>query len=236
MRIFGISDLHGHLPDSSNWPSVDVAVIAGDVIPANTQLHGDMLRQWRWIHDRFVPWIMALPATHAVITWGNHDWIGDSAGPARGNLVTGKEAWWPANIHLLVNRAVIIDGVKFYGVPQTPRFYDWAFNEDDNEDSLGLRWASVPDDTDVLVSHGPPYGAVDWVGVRSDMRVGSVTMRRWLEVDAPRPAHVFCGHIHSAGGHVGHVHNTRIYNVAMVDEGYRLTGRVPDVVEVFPRG
>ena len=235
MKILGLSDLHGYRPATDLWPAADVAVIAGDIVPATAQYHGTSatgrMRQAEWMKNEFIPWLSTIPVKHVVMTWGNHDWCADQPG---GSLI--PDSWWPEHCHMLVNRGITIDGVHFYGVPQTPRFYDWAFNEDDNERSLGLRWDAVDPETDVLISHGPPFGAVDWVGTRSKgERVGSVTLRRWLEAEEQRrPSVVVCGHIHEAGGMRGCVNNTSIVNVALVDERYKLC-RTPMVIEVHAR-
>ena len=215
MKLLLMADLHGTLPVVTT--EADVAVIAGDVIPATSTYSSTkdgLLRQVQWIHERFIPWLQTLPVTSVVITWGNHDWFADQKD---GSLV--PELWWPENVHVLVNKAVTLDGVKFYGVPQQPRFYDWAFNEDDTPEGLGQRWQQVPDDTDVLVTHGPPFGCVDWVGSR---RCGSKTMATWLKSGTDNlPTLVVCGHIHAAGGNTRKCGETVVMNVALADEQYR---------------
>jgi Icc-related predicted phosphoesterase len=202
----------------------DVAVIAGDLVPATNYFHGSRgwPRQVEWLRDQFVPWLNRLPVRHVVFTYGNHDWCAD--------LKLIPDSIWPKNVHPLVNSGITIEGVHFYGVPQTPRFFDWAFNEDDNEDSLGLRWRAVDPQTDVLISHGPPFGCVDAVGT---LRVGSVTLRRWLEYseEFPRPRYIICGHIHPGGGNEGIVGTTTVYNVAILNDQYNPV-RSARVIEV----
>ncbi|WP_199698433.1 hypothetical protein, partial [Deinococcus cavernae] len=47
----------------------------------------------------------------------------------------------------------------FWGSPVTPFFCNWAFNR--HEDEIGRHWAMIPDDVDVLVTHGPAQGILD---------------------------------------------------------------------------
>ncbi len=47
-----------------------------------------------------------------------------------------------------------MDGVKFYGVPM--------FIEDCITDRQSRNYASIPDDTDVLITHSPAYGILDF--------------------------------------------------------------------------
>lgn len=219
MHILAMSDLHGHLPKIHTLPSADVAVIAGDITPALTSYYGGnpagRYNQLRWILDTFIPWVNTLPVSQVVLTWGNHDHIGEHP-----DLLT--EAMWPEQVHVLVNRSVTLDGVSFHGVPQTPRFHDWAFNEDDTDDALGRCWAQVPEGTDVLVSHGPPRGACDTIR-RGEYGLGSRTQSNWLHGSAPnRPRIVVCGHIHGSGGKTGGCGSTKVYNVAVVNEAYQM--------------
>jgi Icc-related predicted phosphoesterase len=229
MRLLCMSDLHGHLPVCD--PKVfaaDVAVIAGDIMPADREHHGGhvigLMNQEQWFIHTFLPWAQSLPVKHVVMTWGNHDHLGEHPDRYRSVL--------PENVHVLVNESCEIDGVTFYGVPQTPRFFDWAFNEDDTPESLGRRWAEVPDQTHILISHGPPFGTVDWVNDRTGQRVGSHTQADWLKSEASnRPVMVLCGHIHGSGGQFGMCGDVKVANVGILSERYQVV-RNPMLLDV----
>lgn len=228
MTLLAMSDLHGELLDPSTLPRADVAVIAGDITPVDHKYYGatmkGVLMQAQWIERTFIPWLATLPVAHVVLTWGNHDHIGEHP-----ELL--PDSLWPARMHMLVNQHVTIDGVMFYGVPQTPWFHDWAFNDDDTQASLGRRWAQVPDGTDVLVSHGPPYGVCDTAS-RGGPPLGSATQQAWLESEATnRPRLVICGHIHGSSGRSGMCGTSQVYNVALVNEDYRVV-HAPRVLTV----
>ena len=232
MRLLCLSDMHGELRHyESPAHNAHVAVIAGDVTPATHAYYGGkpsgLSLQAHWFAQTFLPWVETLPVDHVVMTWGNHDHLGEHPELYRSLVPVGHK------LRILVNESCVIDGVRFHGVPQTPRFYDWAFNEDDTAAGLGRFWKLVPTDTDVLISHGPPRGTVDWVGdARRGERVGSDTQEAWLKSEnAPNLSVVICGHIHAAGGQHGWCGRTRVENVAIVNEAYRVV-REPRVVEI----
>ena len=50
------------------------------------------------------------------------------------------------------------DNVRIYGSPWQPEFYNWAFNLPRNGEEMKARWDAIPDNTDILITHGPAYG------------------------------------------------------------------------------
>jgi Icc-related predicted phosphoesterase len=87
-----------------------------------------------------------------------------------------------------------IGGLRFYGSPWTPLFWDWAFMLPDAE--LVEKWKAIPSGLDVLITHGPPHGVLDLTN-RND-RAGSLALLHRVREAKPR-LHVF-GHIHEAAG------------------------------------
>jgi Icc-related predicted phosphoesterase len=86
--------------------------------------------------------------------------------------------------------------IKFYGSPWQPEFYNWAFNLPRNGWELELKWKEIPDDTDILITHGPPHGCRDFTP--QNLQVGCELLRYRLDTLKPL-VHVF-GHIHHAYG------------------------------------
>src|SRR5579883_691387 len=118
MRICAIADLHGNLP--ANIPTCDVLLIAGDICPSRwargrAERQAIVDHQAWWLRSCFERWLRALDCKHIVATWGNHDWIGEHPEQV-------PELPW----QLLVDSSTTIEGFKFYGMPWTPRFRDWA--------------------------------------------------------------------------------------------------------------
>ncbi len=100
----------------------------------------------------------------------------------------------PRVVHL-EDEGIVIDGVHFWGSPWQPAFGGWAFNLPRGE-ALREKWALIPRGTDVLVTHGPPFGRGD----RASMvgREGCMDLLARVREIAPR-VHFF-GHIHEDGG------------------------------------
>ncbi|ETO19495.1 hypothetical protein RFI_17735 [Reticulomyxa filosa] len=89
-------------------------------------------------------------------------------------------------------------GIKIYGSPWQPEFCDWAFNLRTRKE-LASKWAQIPLDTDILITHGPPFGHGDVVS--DGWKNNAVGCKDLLErVMAVKPKfHVF-GHIHEGYG------------------------------------
>jgi hypothetical protein len=145
----------------------------------------------------------------------NHDWIGEKA-----PHLSPKLRW-----HMLCDESINLLGFKIYGTPWQPRFFDWAFNAD--EDVLEKKWAAIPDDTDILVLHGPPYGFGDlapaYTGVRNEMeRTGSPSLIKRIREIKPQLA-IF-GHIHPGYG-VYEENGVVMANVSVLNDKYQLVNK-----------
>ena len=161
MRIAATSDLHGHLPQI---PDCDVLVVAGDIGPPYGWYHERSRTAWEWLEGDFSDWIRSTPARVVGIA-GNHDL------PMERNEDRAKDLPWT----YLSDSGCEIDGIKFWGSPWTPTFGEWAFMEGDFR--LAARWAKIPADTDVLLTHGPPYGFADVN--EFGQGCGSKTLMQW---------------------------------------------------------
>ena len=184
VRIAVTADLHGYLPPV---PACDVLVLAGDLTPATNHEVGF---QARWLDETLRPWLESTPAGHVAAIAGNHDFIFEREPEA----VPGDLPWT-----YLQDSGATIDGVRFWGSPWTPWFHDWAFNApkgDAAEDFLEAKLASAPDDTDVLLIHGPPAGFGDRTS--TGHLAGSTAFLRLI--DRVEPALAVYGHIHEGRG------------------------------------
>jgi Icc-related predicted phosphoesterase len=101
---------------------------------------------------------------------------------------------------------------------------------------LEAAYTSIPDETDIIVSHQPPFGYGDKVldrytlsekDIVNDGHVGSKELLATIE--RVRPKAVICGHIHSGYGSY-RFNDTMIYNVALVDESYQLTNQPTEII------
>lgn len=122
------------------------------------------------------------------------------------------------NITYLEDNQVIIDGIKIWGTPWQPRFYDWAFNLDRNGDELKAKWDLIPEDVDILLTHGPAFGILD--NQRRGEHMGCELLAKRLKIIKPK-IHAF-GHNHYAYGYKQKKGTLHI-NDALLDEKYFYT-------------
>ena len=143
MRIVCISDTHKlHYEIKYPVPDGDVFIHAGDF--TNVGELSDVID--------FNGWLKSLPHQHKIVIAGNHDLCFESS-PAKAIPLLEDCIYLQAS-------SVVIEGKLFYGSPWQPRFRDWAFNLDRGED-LAEKWALIPTNTDILITHCPPSGILD---------------------------------------------------------------------------
>jgi predicted phosphodiesterase len=120
--------------------------------------------------------------------------------------------------------------IKFWGSPWQPEFYNWAFNLPRLGDELKKYWDMIPNDTDVLITHGPPNEARDFVNNwRQPVRnVGCELLRFRVEQIKPL-VHIF-GHIHESYG-VEYVKDILYVNASTCTERYAPSNK-PIVVDL----
>jgi Icc-related predicted phosphoesterase len=129
------------------------------------------------------------------------------------------------NLTYLQDEACEVEGLKFYGSPHQPRFFNWAFNKDRGED-IKRYWDKIPTDTDVLITHGPPYGYCDEAyreGFGITEHVGCKDLLDATLRIAPK-LHLF-GHIHYSGQTSYIAPKTTYANVSMLNEAYLVWGK-----------
>uniref|UniRef100_A0A8C5BL02 Metallophosphoesterase domain containing 1 n=1 Tax=Gadus morhua TaxID=8049 RepID=A0A8C5BL02_GADMO len=74
-----------------------------------------------------------------------------------------------------------------------PWYYGWGFNLPRGQALLD-KWNQIPDSTDILVTHCPPLGFLDWVPKKMQ-RVGCMELLNTVQRRVQPKLHVF-GHIH----------------------------------------
>ncbi len=234
MRIAALSDLHGYLP---SVPECDLLIVAGDLcVDQIGTSHAAVAhdQQERWF-DRYVrPWFLQAPASHKVMTWGNHDWCGedgdfadDMPGRAKNGalqIVVDGETSVP-----LVNSHSAAGSLRIWATPWSNAFMDWAFMKKPEE--LAEIYALIPEGIDILVSHQPPLGYGDLSVLRGSGQSEHHGSRELLAaIKRVRPKLVVCGHIHEGHGRYEY-DGIPIYNVSVVDEQFRLVHE-PTMIEM----
>jgi len=228
MRVAALSDQHGYL---SEIPRCDLLIVAGDVCPDRFgpfRARHEPEKQKSWFNRKVRPWLAKAPATHKILTWGNHDWCGqECAFP-----YDSPEHASTTELQILVDQETTVDSpdgaVTVWATPWSNRFMNWAFMKEPAE--LEDIYTQIPDGIDILVSHQPPYGYGDRLVNEMSDHVEHLGSRELLTaIRRVRPKLVICGHIHSGYGRF-ECDGIPVYNVSVVDEQYRLV-RPPTIIE-----
>lgn len=205
MRVACTSDIHNNLISKNILPDADVLCISGDLTLFRKYDYGT---QAYFINEGLFRWCESLKEKYKKILFcfGNHDGCGEH---------------WPDEIRVADNACLLndsgatVDGVNFWGTPWTVPFCGWHFmagNEKRNE-----KFSLIPENTDVLLSHGPPrLGKLDEC-VDGHKAGDSVLMDHIKRV---KPKLCVCGHIHEGSGQVNILNGTKIANCSYVDLGY----------------
>ena len=143
-------------------------------------------------------WFAEVPAKRVVCIGGNHDFP-----------LQDREFRF-AHAEYLCDESTTIDGLKIHGTPWCPDLADFAFYLPD--EALALKWRLIPADTDILITHTPPYGILD-LPTSGTPHLGCRHLRQELERIRPS-IHAF-GHVHASHGERT-LDGTRFYNAAVV--------------------
>ena len=226
MRITFISDTHTkHNQVTSSLPGGDVLIHAGDISSMGYRNE---------IQD-FIKWFSGLDNyKHKIFIAGNHDWGFQTEPKATEHLLElnpGCE-YLQDNLFLIGDETDDYeDMVKVWGSPWQPEFYNWAFNLPRQGWELGVHWNQIPEDTEILITHGPPFGHLDTVKSNPTFNTGCELLRERVDVVRPK-IHVF-GHIHTGYGYKFDG-NTHFFNAAVLDEQYYFTQK-PMTVDWDPK-
>lgn len=175
-----ISDLHGDYPD---LPGGDLLIVAGDLT-----LNG-FAREYLYFED----WLFSQVYEKIIFIAGNHDKHLELLYKHNSSLWIGKLD----DTNYLCDSGTEFRGLKIWGSPWTPTFYNWSFMKDRGR-AIKEKWDLIPKDTDILITHGPPRGILDLNGQCVECGCDDL-LKAVLEIK-PK-LHVF-GHIHESYGKI----------------------------------
>lgn len=185
MKIICISDTHNK-HHKLTLPPCDILIHAGDFSGKGKKEE----------INAFLDWFASekVPGIFKIFIAGNHDFGMESEEKAFYEN-RAKEL----GLIYLNDSAITILGLKIWGSPITPWFHDWAFNRQRGEE-IRKHWELIPSDTDILITHGPPFGILDktWRG----QNVGCEELKKMIFEENKfknLKLHVF-GHIHEDKG------------------------------------
>ena len=197
MKIAAVSDVHG-LWCGLDYPEADLLVFSGDIFDyydrnqrRNAEAQLDELEQFNGfletIKDRY---------KKIICIAGNHGFVFVH------HLEEAKKKL--TNATYLQDEEMIFEGYKIYGSPWQPYFGGWAFNfPDHNANFFRARaharnkWAEIPDDVNILISHSPALDILDETarGGKAGCRYLKDRLFHLKKLDL----HLF-GHIHAGRG------------------------------------
>lgn len=203
MKIVCISDTH-NCNEQIAVPDGDILIHSGDATIRGTIPE----------IEEFSRWFSSMPHKYKVFVAGNHDWLFETNNRHARNLLDDS-------IIYLQDSSINIEGFKIYGSPWQPRFFDWAFNLMRGPE-LAEKWKLIPEDTNILITHGPPNGILDEVPRQYFIeKTGCEELRKKIDSIAPLgnlKLHTF-GHIHCGYGQHEEM-GIRFINASSCDEKY----------------
>lgn len=207
MIITTISDTH----NQHRWipkiffPGGDLLVCTGDITTDGYQMNQ--------IID-FCDWFNSLNQyKHKIFIAGNHDRLFEKYPNTVSEIYTRYQ-----NITYLEDSIKFINNINIYGSPWQPEFCNWAFNLPRNGNRLKDKWEMIPEDTDILLTHGPPYSVLDTSGPPYNKSgLGCELLAARVAVVKPK-IHIF-GHIHGSFGYK-FMDDTHFINTSVLNEKY----------------
>jgi Icc-related predicted phosphoesterase len=183
LKVLHISDTHGehHLLKIPN--DLDMVICSGDVSNQRSpyENEAEVRKFLDWYEELYVPIKILVP--------GNHD-TSIEKGLVKPRQIEER------GIKCLIDQSIEIEGLKIWGSPWTPTFGNgWVWNR--RRDKLHDLWMTIPEDTDIVVTHGPPMGIMD---ISRDKEgtlefCGCTALKKRMLKIEPR-YHMF-GHIHN---------------------------------------
>ncbi len=197
MKIITLSDTHG-FHDQVKLPEGDILIHAGDI----------SMRGALYEVRNFLSWFEQQDFSTKIFIAGNHDFYFEE------HTAEEIKSIMPDGVIYLDDSGIDIHGIKIWGSPVTPWFFDWAFNRNRGAE-ISKHWELIPADTDILVTHGPMFRRLDkttngeYAGCK-DLFLRSQHLRL--------KAHI-CGHIHEAYGQL-RKEETLFINASVVNMHY----------------
>ncbi|EQC47561.1 metallophosphatase domain-containing protein [Bacteriovorax sp. Seq25_V] len=159
----------------------------------------------------FASFMATLNFKHKIVIAGNHDFCFEDNRRDEAERILRDHG-----ITYLNDSGIEINGLKIWGSPIQPEFFNWAFNRDRGED-IKKHWDLIPADTDILITHGPPYGISDLCA--HGERVGCHDLLMRLSELRNLKIHAF-GHIHEGYG-LTSIDGVKYINACSLDEKYQ---------------
>lgn len=215
LSIVAISDTHCQM-SKVKLPKGDILIHSGD-------------HSYRGTVEEMTEAMMTLKEKgkdfkYIVTICGNHDWLGETNPSLMENIAEEN------GIIYLYHKSVEIEGIKIFGSPYTPWFYDWAFNVPRGEE-IKILWEQIPEDTNILITHGAPMNILDMVP--RGIHAGCEELHKRVFELKDLKLHVF-GHLHSGNnkkyGGIIKQNGITFINAAICNEEYKPNQKVHEFI------
>src|SRR5690606_2941656 len=145
MKVIALSDTHNQ-HKKITIPECDILIHVGDWSSKGT------FKETK----RFAKWLNEQPSDNIIVVPGNHEIEFERGLPISKDWILD----YCSRAKILIDDGVEINGYKIWGSPVTPWFHSWAWNRGRGED-IKKHWDLIPNDTDLLLTHGPPVDILD---------------------------------------------------------------------------
>jgi calcineurin-like phosphoesterase family protein len=214
MIVTAFSDTHG-LHRKVTLPKSSILIFAGDCMTCGYKEH-ELIDFLEWYHEQDAP--------NKVMIAGNHDRFIENH---RGLFLEMLNDY--PSIKYLEDDGDIINGLWIWGTPHVRHFCNWAFNR--SEEQLEKAFSNIPDDVDILITHGPQYGTLD--KFETGEHIGEKTLEKRINDLTHIRYHIF-GHVHCEYGMRDNPQYKSL-NVSQVNEQYQLVNK-PMSLKIYPHG
>lgn len=191
LKLIVLSDTHG-LHEALNlwmWQNTSdehIIIHCGDVADEQNQTQNFKEAA------AFFHWLKQFPAKAKLVVPGNHD-------IALYHKTYVPDPEW--NIKILRHEEYTHEGVKFFGSPYTKTYGSgWAYNI--NPSKIAKKWAEIPDDTDILITHGPPKMIGDLTPESNKLYAQEGDKSLLNRIKDIKPKYHLYGHFHDDFNHV----------------------------------
>ena len=213
MIITLISDTHlKHNEITQDLPGGDLLLHSGDISSMGYQHEVQQFCKWFNNVENY---------DHKIFIAGNHDWGFQNNVEKIMEIVNSYKT-----VDYIQDETISVGDddkmVNIYGSPWQPEFYNWAFNLPKNGVELAAKWDAIPDNTDILITHGPAFGVLDTVAGKMWDNLGCQLLTNKIKSIKPK-IHV-CGHIHSGYGYYFDG-DTHFINASVLNEAYQYANK-----------
>lgn len=211
LRFVVISDTHNRIDSGFVLPEGDILIHCGDLTMkgGTDEIHSfiSCLTNWRF--------------RHKIVIAGNHDFTFDplfcrTANKSNLHYNEALKRELGRYCTYLEDSGVDLYGYRLWGTPWIPRHTKSAFSLSDGCAELRAKREMIPDNIDILITHGPAYGLNDLTV--DNRHVGCPLLLESFQ--RIHPLIHLCGHIHECHG-IAETRHFPSVNAAICAKKYR---------------